>query len=177
MDRKKLDTKREIKLRSQVLGLEFASQLPPAEKPDPHLDERMMLQFVRSRLSVGSTHLQGRLADKLRQSLNNPVKQEVSENAAAAKQAPEGLEAERSFRLLAPSVQEHIMSIVNANPDDASLVEQIRSLIGDELFRSLSLNLQTAFVDTLVWNAEANVGYMLDFMKGKCFQEFLADPN
>jgi hypothetical protein len=178
MYKKKLDTKREIKIKSQVMGVEFASQLPPAEAFDPQLEERMMLQFTRSRLSVGSTHLQGALAEKLRQAFN-PIKvtKQADQPAELSGPAPEGLEAERSFRLLAPSLQEHILSIVNANPDDSSLVEQIRTLIGDELFRDLSLNLQSAFVDTLVWNAEANIGFMLNFMRGKCFQEFLADPN
>lgn len=179
MQKKKIDTKREIKIKSHVLAQEFASQLPPAEAYDPELEERMMLQFTRSRLSVGSTHLQGALADKLRQALN-PLK--VTTQAAEAAPvpegpAPQGLEAERSFRLLAPNLQEHILSIVNANPDDQMLVEQIRSLISDELFRSLSLSLQGAFVDTLIWNAESNVAFMLDFMRGKCFQTFLADPN
>src|SRR5689334_15786698 len=149
MQKKRLDTKREIKIRSQVMGLEFASQLPPAEAVDPELEERMMLQFTRSRLSVGSTHLQGRLAEKLRQAFN-PIKvtTQTDEPAHVDGPAPEGLEAERSFRLLAPNLQEHILSIVNANPDDTALVEQIRTLIGDELFRGLSLNLQSAFVDT-----------------------------
>jgi hypothetical protein len=105
------------------------------------------------------------------------VTTQTDEPARVDGPAPEGLEAERSFRLLAPSLQEHILSIVNANPDDTSLVEQIRTLIGDELFRGLSLNLQSAFVDTLVWNAEANIQFMLNFMRGKCFQDFLSDPN
>ncbi len=173
MERHKLDIKREIKIKSHILALEFASQLPPMEAPDPELDERMMLQFTRSRLSVGSTHLQGKLADKLRQALN-PIKQQAEDTSGAA---PQGLEAERDFRLLTPTLQEHILSIVNANPDDTVLVDQIRALISDDLFKGLSLGLQTAFIDTLVWNAEANIGYMLDFMRGRCFQTFLADPN
>ncbi|MFY9224404.1 MAG: hypothetical protein WAQ98_17155 [Blastocatellia bacterium] len=177
--KKKLDTKKEIKIKAQVLAHEFASQLPPAEAPDPELDERMMLQFTRSRFSVGSTHLQGSLADRLKQALS-PFKSQNQPTQAQDFQsgpAPEGLEAERSFRLLAPALQEHIMSIVNANPDDQALVEQIRTLINDELFRALSLGLQSAFVDTLIWNAEANLNFMLDFMRGKCFQTFLSDPN
>ncbi|MEW6730799.1 MAG: hypothetical protein AB1489_05630 [Acidobacteriota bacterium] len=179
MDRKKLDTKREIKIRANVLSREFASHSAPAEPPDTGLDERMMLQFTRSRLSVGSTHLQGRLAEQLRQALNPAKAAPPAQEPTPLPEGPlpEGLEAERSFRLLAPSLQEHILSIVNANPDDPTLVEQIRTLIADELFRSLNLSLQSAFVDTLIWNAEANLGYMLDFMRGKCFQEFLADPN
>jgi hypothetical protein len=179
MQKKKLDTMREIKIKSHVLSQEFASQLPPAEAYDPELEERMLLQFSRSRMSVGSTHLQGRLADRLRQALN-PLKNQNQPTQAQEipdGPAPEGLEAERSFRLLAPALQEHIMSIVNANPDDSSLTEQIRTLISDELFRSFGLSLQSAFVDTLVWNADANIIFMLDFMRGKCFQTFLADPN
>src|ERR1051326_1092841 len=70
MQKKKLDTKREIRIKSHILANEFASQLPPAEAPDPELEERMMLQFTRSRLSVGSTHMQGDLAARLRQALN-----------------------------------------------------------------------------------------------------------
>lgn len=174
MQRQKLDIKREIKIKSHILALEFASQLPPMEPPDPELEERMMLQFTRSRLSVGSTHLQGKLAEKLRQALN-PVKQQPVEDTSGP--APQGLEAERDFRLLTPTLQEHILAIVNANPEDTALVEQIRTLIADDLFKGLSLGLQKAFVDTLVWNAEANVAYMLDFMRGRCFQTFLADPN
>jgi hypothetical protein len=176
-NKKKLDTKREIKIKSQIRGVEFASQLPPAEPIDPELEERMMLQFTRSRLSVGSTHLQSALAERLRGAFNVKLPAPVSEPAAAEGPAPEGLEAERSFRLLAPNLQEHILSIVNANPEDTALVDQIRTLISDDLFRGLSLNLQSAFVDTLVWNAEADIAFMLNFMKGRCFQEFLADPN
>lgn len=177
--KKKIDTHKEIKIKSHALAHEFASQLPPAEAPDPELDERMMLQFTRSRFSVGSTHLQGSLAARLKQALN-PFKSQNQPTQAQAFEsgpAPEGIEAERSFRLLAPNLQEHIMSIVNANPDDNALVDQIRTLIDDELFRSLSLTLQSAFIDTLVWNAEANINFMLDFMRGKCFQTFLSDPN
>jgi hypothetical protein len=176
--KKKIDTHKEIKIKSHALAHEFASQLPPAEAPDPELDERMMLQFTRSRFSVGSTHLQGSLASRLKQALN-PFKTQQPTQAQDFESgpAPEGIEAERSFRLLAPSLQEHIMSIVNANPDDAALVDQIRTLIDDELFRSFSLTLQSAFIDTLVWNAEANINFMLDFMRGKCFQTFLSDPN
>lgn len=173
MERHKLDVKREIKIKSHILALEFASQLPPMEPPDPELDERMMLQFTRSRLSVGSTHLQGKLAERLRQALN-PVKPQPEDTSGTA---PQGLEAERDFRLLTPTLQEHILSIINANPDDKVLVDQIRALISDELFKGLSLGLQTAFIDTLVWNAEANIGYMLDFMRGRCFQTFLADSS
>lgn len=177
--KKKIDTHKEIKIRSHALAHEFASQLPPAEAPDPELDERMMLQFTRSRFSVGSTHLQGSLAARLKQALN-PFKAQSQPTQAQDFEtgpAPEGIEAERSFRLLAPGLQEHIMSIVNANPDDTALVDQIRTLIDDDLFRGLSLTLQSAFVDTLVWNAEANINFMLDFMRGKCFQTFLSDPN
>lgn len=177
--KKKVDTKKEIRIKSHALAHEFASQLPPAEAPDPELDERMMLQFTRSRFSVGSTHLQGSLASRLKQALN-PFKAQNQPTQAQdfeAGPAPEGLEAERSFRLLAPSLQEHIMSIVNANPDDTALLEQVRTLINDEMFRSFSLGLQSAFVDTLIWNAEANLDFMLDFMRGKCFQTFLSDPN
>ena len=177
--KKKIDTHKEIKIKSHALAHEFASQLPPAEAPDPGLDERMMKQFTRSRFSVGSTHLQGSLAARLKNALdpfkaqNQPTQSEGFETGPA----PEGIEAQRSFRLLAPSLQEHIMSIVNANPDDAALVDQIRTLIDDELFRGFGLPFQSAFIDTLIWNAEANLNFMLDFMRGKCFQAFLSDPN
>lgn len=177
MQKKKLDTLREIRIKANILSHEFASQLPPAEGFDPELDERMMLQFTRSRMSVGSTHLQGSLADRLRQRLNPINKQPTAAEDFSMGPAPEGLEAERAFRLLAPALQEHILSIINANPDDSSLTEQVRTLINDEQFRSFSLGLQSAFVDTLIWNADANLNFMLDFMRGKCFQTFLADPN
>lgn len=177
--KKSIDTMREIQIKSQVLAHEFASQLPPSEAPDPELDERMLLQFTRSRFSVGSTHLQGNLAQQLKKALN-PLKGKNQATPTMEVQlgpAPEGLEAERGFRLLAPSLQEHIMAIINANPEDTALETQIRTLIDDDIFRSMSLGLQTAFVDTLIWNAEANLDFMLNFMQGKCFQTFLADSN